>query len=313
MEIAVLHSPTAGDRDLGRRKLLRLLRHAGYRPRYFSLKEAAWKKKNALRGVELVAVAGGDGSVRRVILELHDRGLPLALLPLGTANNICASLGIAGKPKQIIASWKRALRRQIDLGVARGPWGEQLFVESVGVGLIGRAIVVMTAVGDATEHRLERREDRVHRDASVVLALAHEVHPVKLAVSHDGRIFRADQYLLFEVMNISRVGPGLELAPEADPSDGCLNVVSATAREREKLKRAIASSIVPRDPGGTLTRRRVRSLRMELKDGEFRFDDQIALNLRDASSRRRDGKCVRVEISVRPRACEILVPRTAAR
>jgi diacylglycerol kinase (ATP) len=309
MEIAVLHSPTAGDRTLSRRKLCSLLRTAGYRPKYFSLKKSVWKKENALRGVELVVVAGGDGSLRRAILYLHDRGLPLALLPLGTANNICTSLGITGSPKQIIASWAKADRRRLDLGVAKGPWGEQLFVESVGVGLIGRAITIMAAVGDATEHRLERREDRVYRDASVVLALTYELHPVTIALSLNGGAAKSDDYLLLEVMNISRVGPGLEIAPEANASDGWLNLVSATIRERGKLKGAIASSIVPHHAGGSLTRRRVRSVRIDLKDGEFRFDDQIAINLRDHSQRR--PKKVRVEISIRPKAFEIIFPRLA--
>jgi diacylglycerol kinase (ATP) len=142
----------------------------------------------------------------------------------------------------------------------------------------------------------------------VVLSLAYELRPVDVALSLDGRVAQAKAYLLLEVMNISRVGPGLELAPEADPSDGWLNVVTATAGEREKLKRAIASSIVPHDAGGSLTRRRVRSVRIEMSGGEFRFDDQIAIDLR-AGSRQSGKEPVRVEISIRPQACEILLPR----
>ena len=308
MEIAVLHNPTAGDRTLNERKLLSLLRGAGYRATYFSIKKKGWKKKNALRGAQWVVVAGGDGTVRRAILQLHDRGLPLALLPLGTANNICTSLGIVGTPKEIVAGWAKGRRRKIDLGVAKGTGGEQLFVESVGVGLIGRAITTMIAVGEATEHRLERRADRVHRDASVVLSLAHELRPVNVTVALEDVAGKQADYLLLEVMNISRVGPGLELAPEADPADGWLNVVSATAAEREKLKSAIANSLVPGKAAGSLTRKRVRSLRLEFNDGEFRHDDQIAVDLRDQPERS-GRKPIVVEISVRRRACEILCPK----
>jgi diacylglycerol kinase (ATP) len=307
MEIAVLHNPTAGDKELPRPKLLSLLREAGYQPRYFSLKEKAWKKPRALRGVDFVVVAGGDGSVRQAVLNLFERGWPLAFLPLGTANNICASLGIAGTPRQVIASWARAERRRIDLGVARGPWGRALFVESAGVGLIGRVITVMDAIGEATRHRVERREDRLHRDFSVVLALAHELKPVKLNVAVDGARAGSDEYLLFEIMNISRAGPGLELAPGADPADGQLEIVSATAAERAKLILALANALGG-GRTGACARRKTRTIVIQFATGEFRLDDRVVWR-RPNRRKRGTGKRVKVEISVQPSAVEVLLPR----
>lgn len=313
MQIAVLHSPTAGDRELPRRKLLSLLRDAGYRPNYFSLKEEAWKKKGALRGAKFIVVAGGDGSVRRAVLRLHNCGLPFALLPLGTANNICTSFGIVGKPQKIIARWSKAYPRKIDLGVARGPWGQKLFIESAGVGLIGRAIAVMTAVEEATDHRLERREDRVHRDSSVVLALAHELHPVNLAVSLDRRAAKSDDYLLWEAMNIRRVGPGFDFAPQADPTDGFFEVISATVSQRKKLKGIIADSIRGTQTSARrLTRRKARTIQIALGAGEFRLDDKIVLDQRSDSPSRMRVK-VKVELSILPRAFELLLPATHLR
>lgn len=305
MEIAVLHNETAGDQELSRAELLRLVRHAGYRPRYFALKEKGWKQPRALNGVEFVVTAGGDGSVRGAVLALHDRGLPLAFLPLGTANNICASLGIGGSPRKIVNSWAKARRQRIDLGVARGPWGEQLFVESAGVGLIGRVITVMDAIGEASRHRVERREDRLHRDFAVVLALAHELQSVKLTVAIEGGAAKADDYLLLEVMNIGHAGPSLELAPDADPTDGLLEIVSATKQERVKLTRALANA-VGGGPIGELARRRTHGLRIDLSEGEFRLDDQVVW--RRGTGGRARKKRVRVEISVRRAAVEILLP-----
>jgi diacylglycerol kinase (ATP) len=306
MQIAVLHNPTAGDRELSRSELIALLRRAGYRPEYFSFKEKAWRKPEALLGAEFVVVAGGDGSVKKAVLELHDRGLPLAFLPLGTANNICVCLGIVGKPKSIVRAWRRAPREWLDLGVAVGPWGERLFVESVGVGLIGRAINIMAAVGATTDHRLERREDRVHRDTSVVLALAHELHPVRLTTSIDGRRATADDYLLFEVMNIGRAGPGLDLAPKANPTDGRFDLVAANASEREKLKRSLASTVEGRKSKSTLKRGAVRAVQLELAAGEIRIDDRIAWQ-RDRETRS-SKKRITVQIAMRHSAVEILRP-----
>jgi diacylglycerol kinase (ATP) len=305
MRIAVLHNPKAGDRDLSRKELRSRLRHAGYRLNYFSLKNDDWMQPGALHGVEFVVVAGGDGSVRRAVLHLHDSGLPLALLPLGTANNICTCLGIVGTPQKIIARWAKARRRAIDLGVAKGPWGEKLFVESAGVGLIGRTIRIADAMPRPTGHGRGRREARVHRDASIVLALAHELRPVPLSVALDGRAARTANYLLFEVMNINRIGPGFELAPEADVADGLLDIVSATEGERAKLTRVLAHAFDR--PTGALSERRTSRLRLELGDGEFRVDDQVVWDRRTLRSRKAREKTVIIEIAVRPRAIEVLV------
>jgi diacylglycerol kinase family enzyme len=45
----------------------------------------------------------------------------------------------------------------------------------------------------------------------------------------------SDDYVLVEVMNIRSVGPNLFLAPDADPTDGLLDVVLIPASEQMKL------------------------------------------------------------------------------
>jgi diacylglycerol kinase family enzyme len=51
----------------------------------------------------LVLAAGGDGTVGKVAHELIDSGIPLSVLPLGTANNLARTLGFIGSPREIIA------------------------------------------------------------------------------------------------------------------------------------------------------------------------------------------------------------------
>jgi len=50
-----------------------------------------------------VLVAGGDGTVGKVGRELIDSGVPLGVLPLGTANNLACSLGFTASPEEIVA------------------------------------------------------------------------------------------------------------------------------------------------------------------------------------------------------------------
>src|SRR5260370_10580812 len=57
---------------------------------------ARWKQE----GIEVVIAAGGDGLIGGVITHIAESGLPLGILPLGTANDIARSLNIPLDPGQ---------------------------------------------------------------------------------------------------------------------------------------------------------------------------------------------------------------------
>jgi diacylglycerol kinase (ATP) len=92
----------------------------------------------------VVLVAGGDGTVAKVARCLVDRDaahrIPIAILPVGTANNIARSLGIEGEVGGLLSGLSNAKTRYLDVGLARGPWGERNFLEAVGCGSIAEAI-----------------------------------------------------------------------------------------------------------------------------------------------------------------------------
>lgn len=67
--------------------------------------------------VEMVAVAGGDGTLNAAASGLAETGLPLALLPAGTANDLARTLGIPVDTAQAAAIVAAGHRRRIDLGV----------------------------------------------------------------------------------------------------------------------------------------------------------------------------------------------------
>lgn len=305
MEVVLLHNPGAGKADLSTENLAAMLRRAGFEPRAFSLKENLDNPAILSTG-EFVIAAGGDGSVRDVALRLAHTGRPLAPLPLGTANNIAASLGIRGEPEAIIAGWAHARRRRVDLGVARGSWGEQRFIEGVGIGLVGRAIAIIDSIANASAHDYERREDELQRDVAVFLALAHEMPAVELSVSTDGHE-RRDRFLLLEVLNITRAGPRLELAPHADMSDGLLDVISVPVGERDRLKSNLLKHLAGPDRMPIFAAERARQIRIATACCDLRIDDELVFNGADDPAGGASER-VTVDITVEPGALELVLP-----
>src|SRR5215217_7669308 len=111
MRATLIHNPQAGDESHERDHLVTLIRGAGYEVVYRSSKEdfgTALKDPG-----DLVVVAGGDGTVRKVAMHTIDCGVPIALLPMGTANNISKSLGISGTPEELISGWPTARLKRL--------------------------------------------------------------------------------------------------------------------------------------------------------------------------------------------------------
>lgn len=304
--VVLLYNKHAGNGQRPLHDLEKLLRKHGYRPASHPLKPTL-KRTDPIGCGEFMVVAGGDGSVRRVATTTRLPRLPIALLPTGTANNIATSLGIVGSDDDIIAGWGRGTLQPVDLGVAKGPWGSRRFIEGVGIGLLGRAISVLEEINDVSARDFACPEDRLYRDLCVLLALAREVPPLQIEVTCDG-VTRPGRYLLFEILNINRAGPGVLLAPKADPSDGRLDIVSVTETEREKLRANLKSHLAELRRGAMLTSRRATSLRLAIEPGSIRIDDKVVWP-RAGGARRSLGP-ITVDISVDPGAVDFLLPKS---
>jgi YegS/Rv2252/BmrU family lipid kinase len=70
--------------------------------------------------VDLVIVGGGDGSLNEAIAGLLETGLPLGIIPLGTANDLARTLGIPTEIEAACQSIARGQTQAIDVGEANG-------------------------------------------------------------------------------------------------------------------------------------------------------------------------------------------------
>lgn len=69
---------------------------------------------------DLVIVGGGDGTLNAAISGLLDTGLPLGVLPMGTANDFARTLGIPPDPTEAARIIVAGLHRPVDLGEVNG-------------------------------------------------------------------------------------------------------------------------------------------------------------------------------------------------
>ncbi len=179
-------------------------------------------------GGRRLVVAGGDGSLHAVVAALHRRhelaDRTLGLIPLGTGNDFARTLEIPLDPGEAAAALVAGHARRMDL-----------IVDELGG-------VVVNNVHAGASAQASRRGARWKKRLGpygfgifgypIGAALAAVRPPfVRMRIEVDGEVVAdLDEHLLMvSVGNGASVGGGTELTPEADPTDGCLDVMVSRA------------------------------------------------------------------------------------
>jgi diacylglycerol kinase family enzyme len=220
---------------------------------------------------DIVVAGGGDGTIARVARLMAGRAQPLAMLPLGTANNIAAALGCDAPVDALIASWSGAPVGRIDLGRATGPFGERYFLESVGGGLVAEGIALMDArpISDALppSWRIDRALDGFLEELKDA-----EAAPWSLCV--DGTEVQA-RFLLVEILNIASIGPRIVLSDRADPADGQLTLVVARDPDRTRLMQYLRTRTMGGAPLLSLSSWLASEVVVQAGTGRMHIDDEV--------------------------------------
>lgn len=302
MHVTLIHNPGAGDEGMGQDELRALLEDAGYRVTYRSTKAKGWKKSLDDPG-DLVIAAGGDGTVAKVARQLAGRGVPMAILPAGTANNIARSLNIEAETSVLIGRLSTARQIPLDLGLATGPWGERHFFESFGLGLfptlMAKSVELVPKAGLPPE-------DQVRRNAELMLELLEEARPIHCGVIADGRDL-SGEYLLIELMNIRSIGPRLDLAPDADPGDGLLDIVTIGVSERAAAADFLRARLAGERAEPAFVRCRARAVRLSCSLIVTHIDDELWPDPDKPKDPLPTGDQMTVKISVDAGAMEMLL------
>jgi diacylglycerol kinase (ATP) len=254
-------------------------------------------------------VAGGDGTVGKVARYLSGNRTPIAVLPMGTANNIAKTLGIAGKTLQeLIKGWTTAGCVNFDVGVAKGPWGSECFVEGFGIGLFAEAMFQLDAKKNKQFADSGKPKQVIDSVLTILKKQLQRYRPKKMTVRLDGKDL-SGEYVLLEALNIRYIGPNLDLVPRADIKDGFLDVVLVPTRERAKLSSYIADHTKRKRERPNLTIRRSQHLQIEWESSPVHIDDMPWPHKDEKISVRSNA----IDVKIQPAALVFLLPRITRR
>ena len=217
----------------------------------------------------LLIVVGGDGTVNEVVNGLGKAGFPkgvtLAVLPMGTGNDLATTLAIPDNLEQAQEVIRENRVRNFDIARIRSEGLEERFFINVATGGFGAE-----TSGLADEELKGRWGKLAYFRASLEKARDFDVREVKVTLDGEERMLRA---VNVAVGNCRYAGGGWLAAPKANPEDGLLDLVVI---EDIGLKEALAlapAALAKSDYLGKegVFSARARKIRVETEPGGLDF------------------------------------------
>ena len=236
-------------------------------------------------GAELVFAWGGDGTVRRCLGVLAGTGVPLAVIPAGTANLFAGNLEIPQDIERAVAIGLRGDRRRLDVGRFK----KERFAVMAGAGFDAAMIRDADAL-----------KDRVGRAAYVwggSRNLRGEAFAAEIEV--DGSDWYEGRATCILLGNLGDVFGGVELFPDARPDDGLLDLGIVTAEGLAQWTRTLVRTAVG-DPNRSPFIRSTKAKKVKVK-----LDRKVRYEL-DGGDR---SKVKSFKVKVEAAALSVCVPR----
>lgn len=172
--------------------------------------------------VDLVIVGGGDGTLNAAAAGLMQTGLPLGILPLGTANDFARTLGIPTQLEQAVSIICQGHVRFVDLGEVNG----HLFLNVSSIGFSAELARNLTAQA--------KKRWGVLGYAFAALRILRQSRPFSATLHHEGEAI-AIKTVQVSVGNGRFYGGGMTVEQSAVPDDGLLDVYSLELKRSWQL------------------------------------------------------------------------------
>lgn len=235
---------------------------------------------------DLVIIGGGDGTLNASARALVETQLPLAVLPLGTANDFARTIGLPPDPVEAARLVTRLAPRPIDLGEVNG----RLFFNVASIGFSAELAAELTSEAKARFGKLGY--------ALVAARLLARSRLFHADLEHDGTVERI-RTLQVSVGNGKHYGGGMTVEETATADDGRLDFYSLEVDHWWRLLR-----LLPALRAGT----------------HGRWDDVRAFRTTEVTIRTRHPRDVNTDgelttrtpahFRIRPKAIQVYAPPT---
>ena len=242
-------------------------------------------RRAAEEGYDHVIAVGGDGTVNEVARGLVGSKTALAIVPKGSGNGLARALGLSMSTDRVIKQLASGRRITIDSCLMNG----QPFFCTCGMGFdaaVSRSFAEASTRGPVTYLRTMIDEYR-----------AFKPETYRIILDEGERTIETEAFVLV-VANASQYGNNAYIAPEADLSDGLLDL--AIIRPFPVLEAALVLGDLMR---GKLAgnkyyyTERVRHVRIERTRGGSVHLDGEPLVMSE-----------HIEVSLRPQSLEVIIP-----
>lgn len=171
--------------------------------------------REAAADFDVIAVAGGDGTVNEIVNGMRGKSMALGVIPLGTANVLADEIGLSRKADVVARALAHGPIRPIHAGILNG----RRFVMMASAGFDAN---VVNGVSPSLKKRLGTL---AYVWQAAVRAFGEDQAGCEVTI--DGVTYAAASVV---VCNGRRYGGPFIAAPDASLSDGCFHVVLMPGR-----------------------------------------------------------------------------------
>ena len=238
-------------------------------------------REAADEGFDVVAAAGGDGTINEVVngLMQADRPATLGIIPLGTGNDLARTLDIPDAPADALELLESGERRRIDLYAVETADQTIYGINAAAGGFSGQVDEAMTKQLKASWGPLAY----LIGAASVV----PDLQEYSTYISYDDGDLDLTNALSIIVANGRTVAGGKRVSPLSNPEDGLLDVVivqkGTVVELGDAATRLVAGGFLK---SNLVSHRRARSIRIESEpamwfnvDGELITKDTLTIRV----------------------------------
>ena len=219
------------------------------------------RQADQLAVLDVVIVAGGDGTVNRCLPALVAAGVPLLPFPAGTVNDLASRLSISGDPERLPDLVETGTRRTLGLGAANG----RLFSTYATLGIGARA-----AAWRLRHRRALALVRRIAPRATGPLATLAAIVSGGPSLRPDIPALAGDPYAAVYVCALDRLNRTIRVGRDEGLDRGVLDVLSVGAAPPLGLARVLAAALGAgdlRQPPAGCTHRTVRTFAVTADGG----------------------------------------------